>query len=352
MVLPRSLVVAGLLTGSLAGSGRPAVAPATRWVLAYAGSHKGGLGTSYSVDDFVRLIAAVDSTGRPVAWLSTGMVFLQLYAPSGRTFTTWIGGTPATGADWQEYADSLMKPSGALARLDSAVRLVETAAGPLSGAFPVALMVPYPEPRVDSLSLGGTVFDFHASAGRVAAAAAYVRAGKAEFASARYRRLRLDGFYWLSESVLPADTATVTGVAKVIHSERLRFLWIPYYHGAGMESWRQLGFDEAWLQPNFFFNLQVPPPRLDSAATRAIELGLGIEVEFNSKIYSLPAYFDRLSPYLDMLEAHPALRSHSIALYEGQGALINLSRSSDSRDRALYARLIRALSPSDSSTLQ
>jgi hypothetical protein len=323
----------------------------TRWVLAYPGSTKGGIGTCYTVDDFIRLIAAVDSTGRPVRWLSTGMVFLSLYAPSGRVFTTWIGGTPATGADWQEYLDSLTGPAGILTRLDSAVQTVEGAVGPLQGAFPVSLMIPYPEPREDSLRFRSAPYHLREATGRVEAAAAYVRAGKGQFNSARYRRLRLDGFYWLLETVNPGDTATVAGVSRAIHAEGLRFLWVPYYTAAGQELWRQLGFDEAWLQPNYFFHPEISSLRLDSAATRAVALGLGIELEFNASVYRIPAYFDRLGPYLAMLEAHPELRRRSTAMYEGQGALIRLSRSTELRDRAIYARLIRALSPGDSSTL-
>lgn len=325
----------------------PTIQPG-RWVLAYAGSAKGGIGTTYTVDDFTRLVAAVDSSGRPLAWLSTGMVFLQLYAPSGRTFTTWIGGNPATGADWTEYLDSLFVPTGALARLDSAVGMLARVIPGSRGAFPVALMIPYPEPRSDTVRFTGITYDLHASAGRVAAVAAYVRDVQSRFGAARYAHLQLDGFYWLSETVRPADSATVVAVAGEIHRDGFRFLWIPYYFAAGLDHWRQLGFDEAWLQPNAFFNLQVSSLRPDSAAHRALALGLGVELEFNARLYTNPDYADRLAPYLEMLEQYPALRERSVAAYDGQGALIHLSRSAVPRDRALYARLVHVLTASDS----
>jgi len=314
-------------------------------VLAYPGNGKSALGVRYTVDDFVHLIAAVDSADRPVGWLSTGIIFLNLYARSGRTFTTWIGGTPAAGTDWQEYLDSLTTRPGILARLDSAVQLVEGTVRPLPGSFRVSVMVPYPEPRADSLRFRDVLYDLRTTPGRVGASAAYVRAATKQFAAAHYHHLRFDGFYWLNEAVPAVDTATVIGVARVVHDRRLRLLWIPYYHAPGLEEWRQLGFDEAWLQPNYFFNLPVSPLRLDSAATRAIGLGLGIELEFDSRLYSLPSFSGRLIPYLDILDAQPVLRSRSTAMYEGQGALIHLSQSTNARDRALYARLIQAASP-------
>jgi hypothetical protein len=318
-----------------------------RWVLAYPGSSKGGLGTIYTVDDFVHLIAVVDSSGRPTRWLSTGMIFLQLYAPSGRTFTTWIGGQAATGADWREYLDSLLAPTGAFTRLDSAVSMVARAVQPLGSAFAVALMIPYPEPRAGTLRFDGVTYDLRSTAGRVAAVAAYVQAVRADFASAQYSHLRLDGYYWLSESVGAPDTATVIAVARAIHRDGLRLLWVPYYFAAGLADWRQLGFDEAWLQPNWFFNRQISPLRVDSAAHRALALGLGVELEFNAKIYSDSDYYDRFGPYLAMLERNPRLRERSVALYEGHGALIHLSRSDLPRDRAIYARLVQVLTQSD-----
>lgn len=349
MVRPRHIF--GLVTGVVLFAPANLVAsaqiPPTRWILAYPGSLKGGLGTTYSVDDFVRLLAAVDSNGRPSAWLSTGVIFLHLYAASGRTFTTWIGGSPARGSDWEQYVDSLMAPTGILERLDSAVHVVEDVVSPLSTAYPVAIMIPYPEPTVDTLRFLGFLYSLRTDPGRTAAVGAYAREVRSRFAQAGFRHLRLDAYYWLSENVRPPDTAVVIGVASVIHRKRLRFFWVPYYFALGQDRWRHWGFDEAWLQPNYFFSLQVPQVRLDTAARRAIALGLGVEVEFNSKIYSDSAYYNRFDPYLTLLATSPFLQRRSIVVYEGQGALIHLSRSPLRRDRAIYARLVQALTLSD-----
>jgi hypothetical protein len=319
----------------------------TRWILAYPGTPKGGIGTSYTVDDFVRLLGVVDSSGRVKSWLCTGVIFLQLYAPSGRTFTTWGGGTAATGTDWAEYLDSLAGPRGALNRLDSAVSVVEAAAGDLGTKLPVSLMVPYPEPTVDSVNFWGATYSTTTPEGRAASVASYVRAATVLFARAGFRHLRLDGFYWLAENVAPRDTATVIRFAAEVHRAHLRLLWIPYYFALGQDQWRHLGFDEAWLQPNYFFHVDVAPGRLDSAASRAQQEHLGVEVEFNSEMFSDSQYARRLDPYLDMLMAYPALRQRSIAIYDGQGALVRLSQATTPEDRALYARFVRVLTARD-----
>lgn len=320
--------------------------PPVRWILAYPGSAKGGMGTTYSVDDFVRLLGAVDSTGRVSSWLCTGVIFLQLYAASGRTFTTWIGGTPATGADWTEYLDSIVGSGGAIARLDSTVRLIEPTAGALGGKLPVAIMIPYPEPKADSVRFADSTYALATAAGRAEAAGAFVDVAARRFAGAGFRHIRLDGFYWLSESISPPDHDVVVAVSRRVHRDRLRFLWIPFYGAPGQAQWRDLGFDEAWLQPNYFFRLTVAADRVDSAAMRARAQGLGIEVEFNSRLLTDSAYRDRLDPYLRLLE-DPSIARQSVALYDGQGALIRLSRSTDPRDRTTYARLVRALARHD-----
>lgn len=313
----------------------------TRWVLVYAGSAKGGH-PAYSVTDFRQLLISSDSasSGR---WVCTGTIFVHLYAASGRAFTTWIGGAPADGSDWTTYLDSLFASNGALARLDSAVAISETMAGEIRGKFPFSLMIPYPDPKSDSLLFAGRRYDLKTDAGRVGAVEAYARTARERASKAALPHLRFDGFYWLMENAPPQDTVVVKQVAQLVHAAGLRLLWIPYFTSRNQELWRNLGFDEAWLQPNYFFNRDVPATRLDSAAARAARMGMGLEIEFDGRLLSDARYSDRLDPYLATLGQHADLRSRSTVLYEGGGALLALSRSQDPALRARYANLVRAL---------
>jgi Domain of unknown function (DUF4855) len=70
---------------------------------------------------------------------------------------------------------------------------------------------------------------------------------------------------------------------------------------------------------------------------------MGLEVEFDGRMFSDSRFADRLAPYLATLERAPDLRARSIAIYEGAGALVRLSRSNDLRYRALYRRLVAVL---------
>ena len=319
------------------GQARPA-----RWVLVYAGS-RGASRPPYTSDELTRLVAVVDTAGRPTRWLCTGAIFAHLYAASGRMFTTWGGGAPANGEDWSVYLDSLFAPGAAFSRLDSAIGVVETTVGPLVGAFPAAIMIPYPDRSIGLLRFNGVEFDLKTDVGRAAAASAYITEALRRSSRTALRRVRFDGFYWLNETIPPGDTALVTRVARAVHAAGRRLLWIPYYTAQGTEGWRTLGIDEAWLQPNYFFHREVATVRLDSAADRAVRLGMGLELEFDGRLYADPRFGDRLEPYLAALATHPDLQDRSIAVYEGGGALIRLSASHAAADRERYRRLAEAL---------
>jgi uncharacterized protein DUF4855 len=293
----------------------------------------------YTISQFERLVTHVDSALQPQYWLFTGAILLHLYAPSGHVFTTWSGGVPATGADWSEYLDSLFVPGAALSRLASAVGLAGAALGALPEPFRVSIMIPYPDQGIGSLDFGGQVYDLGTAGGRGDAAAAYIHEVVRRFAAAGFAQLRLDGFYWLLEEAPEPDVEVITRVAGDVHAEGLRFLWIPYYAARRGNAWAELGFDAAWLQPNYFFDLALPETRLDSAAARAEQNGMGLEVEFDRRIWADSMFCDRLQPYLTTLANQPRLRAREIAVFDGGNALLHLSFGRRLEDRALYRAL-------------
>jgi len=316
--------------------------PPSAWILYYAGNPYQGR-SAYTVQDCVRLVAVVDTSGRPTGWLSNGGLFLQILATSGRGLFPRAGSGPAVGADWAQYIDSLLAPGGALARLDSAVSLVQQQVGPLGKPYDVVLMIPYPDQAAGSFNFQGMNYDMHVAARRGDLALAYTRLVQSRFRSAHYHHLALLGFYWFREDIQPADSAVVVAAAAGIHADKLRLFWIPYFRAASRDSWKQFGFDAAWLQPNYFFHREVAAVRMDSAVTEASTNGLGLEIEFDKRLLQSPLFRDRLEPYLSALETNPALVSRGLAVYEGAGALIELSRGKEMWQRALYARFVAVM---------
>ena len=316
--------------------------PPQRLVLAYAGGPKR---PAYTTDDFVHLISVVDTGGRPTGWLFDAVLFTEFQAASGRYYMPWVKGTPSMGEDWAVYLDSLFAPQGPLTRLDSAAGAVAAAAGTPLRRIGIAVMIPYPDPHGDTLRFGGKAFSMRSDSARAGAAGAYIDEVERRFAEHRTAHVALVAFYWLNEGITPADTGLVPRVARSVHARGAAFLWIPSYKAAGADRWRALGFDEAWLQPNYFFHPDVAMTRFDSALAAARATSMGLEIEFDRRMFNSWLFVDRLEPYLGALESAVDLRSKPIAVYEGAGALIQLSHAKDPWHRALYERFVRVLRP-------
>jgi hypothetical protein len=298
----------------------------------------------YSSGDFVHLISVVDTAGRPEAWLFDGVMLVIIRSPTGHNFATWLGPPYATGSDWSTYLDTLFAAEGPLARLDSAVALVSRAVGKPARPFAVSLVALYPEPRSGQLEFLGRSYNTVTTDGSAGAVAAYLQFAAARFRRAKLSQLQLDSFYWLHESIWGNEARVVAAVSSTVHGMGKRFLWVPFYVASGVEAWKTFGFDEAWLQPNYFFHPNLSVGRMDSAVTRATGLGMGLEIEFDGRLFTqAPDFGDRLKPYLDALERSPELRVRGVVVYEGSGALPRLSRARDRSHRELYCRLVTVL---------
>jgi len=333
------LAAAATVTGLLAVAGWVRPVPPVHWILAYAGWPKQGRSV-YTVDDFVRELAVVDTTGKPVGWLSTGVLLTQISATSGRGFYPGFGTGPADGTDWQQYVDSILGPGGAVARLDSAVAYVSSQVSWSPGPIPVALVIPYPDTGNRTVTFDGHDYSMAAMGpGREELVKAYLTRARQLFAAGKYAHLRFDAFYWLRENCYAFDTMLVKDVAKAVHEQGSRFLWIPYFRSYNFQHWKGLGFDEAWLQPNFFFHTEIPAVRVDSATAMAKANRMGMEIELDRRLITNPQFANRLDPYLDAFSKDKELNSRTIAMYDGAGAIIDMSKSKDPRVHAAYQRL-------------
>ena len=326
-----------LAAGGWAGHSPVHGAPSpTRWVLVYTGGPKR---PAYTVDDLLRLIAVVDTDGRPVSPLCNGVIFTEFIAVSGRFYMPAPNQQPSQGADWELYLDSLTSRTGALTRLDAA-------AAKLGAKISFVAMVPYPDSTEKSFSFRGKSYDLSDHVQRVAVVKSYLDDLAGKVRALQLANLSFHGFYWLNEGIKAPDSSLVTQATSAAHAMNLHFLWIPSYRAAGWAEWRAFGFDEAWLQPNFFFHPNVQESRIDSTVALARSAGMGMELEFDRRLFGADtAFHERLGPYLAAFEHAADLRGRSIAIYEGAGALIQLSRATDAVHRALYGRLVKVLRP-------
>ena len=336
--IARTVAFLGLV--SLHGAGPVAQIGPDRWILIYKG---GWPRPAYSVGDLVHLVSVVDTGGKPRSWLCTGALLLELRATSGRNYYPLPDGPPADGDDWTKYLDSVFARTGPLVHLDSAVALVDAAVGTPGRRFAIAIMIPYPHSRSDSLRFNGQSYLLSSDLGRAAAVSAYVHEVERRFNELKPQHLLFQAFYWLNEGVTSLDSGVVRKVGAEVHRLSAQFLWIPAFGATGAAQWRVLGFDQAWLQPNYFFHPDVPATRLDTAVARARAAGMGLEIEFDRRMFTSWQFRDRLEPYLAVLEDARDLRAGPLAIYDGAGALYVLAGSKDGWHRALYERLVAVL---------
>ena len=286
------------------------------WLLSYDGTYQ----RSAAVEDFY--VHAF--SGAPGAECGTGLfsgvIFLGVQsAQAGRWFAPWANrDTPtrdATLEDWFAYIDTLVAADGPFARLDRATAKVR------GRTIDIAVMVPALLREANGVTRISTRrIDVGTDSGR-AVYTAYLDSLNAKFKRGRFAHLRLRAAYWLRESAWGNEALIARQVAGVVHARGLQFFWIPYFGAGGLADWRSLGFDAAWLQPNYFLRPELPRTRLDSAVAIAKTHGMGLEIEMDGRVFSEAASIARLTDYVDAVAKD---RTLSVALYDGGGTLVKL----------------------------
>lgn len=310
--LRRAPVIAALL--SIVGcTHHPAGA---RWLLSYDGSYQ----RSVAQEGFYARTLMGPDGDRCNHGLFTGVLFLGLReAAGGRWFAGWMNSVRANDAtldDWFAYLDMLTAQPGPLSRLDADAARVG------AERISVAVMIPAIARGRRDLPSGTASVQVATADDRRRVYAQYVDSLRLKFARRVYGHLRLDAVYWLDEAVWGGDEPL--GASEAAHERGLGVLWIPYYGAGGATRWRELGFDAAWQQPNYFFDGRLPRTRLDSAVARARGAGMGLELELDRRVLTDTAAQRRLS---ESIAAIGASNTKDLAVYDGAGTLYEIFTS-------------------------
>ncbi len=235
-----------------------------------------------SAADFLPMVIKTSPEGRPESpFLFDAFLFLLKKV---NNIATENGATRM--ADWEQALAIWFAPGRDLAELDRAIELAVTTGGE-TPPRKVILMIPWMDPALadfGDVDGDGRSENLKLPADRAKVAAWFVRTARERLAAAKYRHLVLHGFYWMHESIAE-DPAMIKVVADEVKSGGFKFFWIPYFNAAGLERWRDCGFDAAFLQSNYAFTSPVDGGgtlrnRLDITAERAKKIGMGFEVEF------------------------------------------------------------------------
>lgn len=308
-------------------------------VLIYdGGAHR----KTWDKERFKPYVYAPNPNGGKADWVFDGFLFLEIFDDQRVGFASGYRSTPARKEDWIKLIDDYLTPGRSLTALNACIEEAKKECGKLKKKHKIVLSLPEPIPNQTNWGeLDGKVLDFSNDADRIAACKWYMDYLIQRFKKAKLNNLELTGFYWLAEEATHTRSF-VKQVSGYIHDKKYLFYWIPYFKSDGYNTWRELGFDQAYLQPNHFFKADIPDSRIDDACAIAREYGMSMEMEFDERVIEKKGWGSRLHAYIDGFTRNNVFNETDVAYYVGSDGMNDLWKGSD-EDRKLYYKLVNVI---------
>lgn len=276
-------------------------------------------------------------------WLFDGFLFLEFADGKGYNYAYGYAKKQARRIEWEWLLNRLFEKGKALDALDQCIENEKKNIGKPPFKHKVVLGVAIPLPKQKDWGIiDGDSLDFNLQSDQIKAAKWYIDQLMARFKKAKYKNLELSGFYWVDEDIATCKDLPKY-VSQYIHLQKKEFVWIPYWKAKGYDQWKELGFDIAYQQPNHFFTKTIPDSRLDEACELALDTGMAMEFECDSKaLYdSEDSSYNRMLAYIKAFEEYGVFETSAIAYYTGSKGLIDLYNSTSSEDKKIMDRLAR-----------
>lgn len=194
--------------------------------------------------------------------------------------------------------------------------------------------------------------------------------------AAGFKHLEYDGIYWTGESFTGSDKNMISQINEYYKAKGLNSYWIPYLtrtksDGTGdlkptqsADSWKEVGVDQAYVQPNYYFNAAVQHKYLEQTVDYAYNHNVGLEVEFEGYNYTWnpqthvrtrvtpancglyghsPAFYQRFVDYIDYFEEMGVFDFMPIAYYCGYQGVYDFEKSGNPKDKEIMDRLATIL---------
>ncbi|MBC9932149.1 DUF4855 domain-containing protein [Chitinophaga qingshengii] len=316
-----------------------AVKPLPSWYISdLALIYQGGVHRlPWTKDQLKPYIYRTTSTG--IDWLFDGFLFIEFTDGQGHEYAEGYDPLPAGKAEWQWLLDRNFESGKALHALDDVLdSLAQLNIKPVRKRK-VVLTLPEPIQKLSNWGeLNGKILNFADSADRVAACKWYVDTALAMWQAANFKHIELQGFYWVAEQNTGA-AQILPVIANNLHAKQQRFYWIPYYGAAGAGNWKAMGFDIAYQQPNYFFDLASPYSILTGAINFAKSNKMALEMEFDGRLLTEAGYRQKYTDYINEFDKSGAWKNLPVAYYEGGGGWLQMSQSTDTTIVSLVKRL-------------
>lgn len=296
----------------------------------------------WTPDQFVPYVTHQFANGTK-DWLFDGFLFLEFADGKGHNYAYGYAKKQARKIEWEWLLDRLFEKGKALDALNQCIENEKKNIGKPSFKHQVILGIAIPLPKQkDWGSIDGNPLDFNQQSDQIKAAQWYIDQLMTRFKKAKYKNLELAGFYWVDEDIATCKDLPKY-VSQYIRSKKKEFVWIPYWKAKGYEQWKDLGFDIAYQQPNHFFTKDIPDSRLDEACELALNNGMAMEFECDSKaLYDCEdSSYDRMLAYIEAFEKHKVFETSAIAYYTGSKGFIDMYNSTSPEDKKIMDRLAR-----------
>ena len=275
-------------------------------------------------------------------WLFDGYLFLEIFTQTNEiSYSFVVDRNPANKLEWQRL---LTRSFNSDTGPDALNQLLDNLSE--EGHVPpyrrkVVISIPNPVYGDENWgSLDNKKLDFNNLEDRMTAATWYVEQVLEIWEKENYEHLQLAGFYWVSESVRSdSDAEVLQAMSSYLDEKDYDFYTIPFYRSQRAEDWKELGFDIAYQQPNYFFDLDTPYSTLTGALDFAREHEMTLEMEFDGRLISQEAYMKRFYDYLNEFEKEGVWDDKPVAYYEGGGAWLQMSQSQDPEVKKAYDAL-------------
>ena len=301
----------------------------------YGGSHRK---TEWNKEQCMKNVAYLDEKGK-YHWMFDGFLLLEFKNGEGRSFASYYEPLAARKQEWIKLCDRFFQQNVALHAIDDCIEEVSKKIGKPKHKRKVVLTLPEPVPnQKDWGELNGKSMDFSQDKDRIEACNWFIDYAIRRFKDEKYKHLELDGFYWVAEEATHSRTI-LHAIGDYMRKKKMKFNWIPYWGSDGHGEWKDLKFDVAYQQPNYFFYEQKPDENhLPNVCKFAFERGMFLEVEFDERALKKSADYraDRLYDYMEAFRKAGAIEKIPFAYYIGDCMVYDLATSKHKEDNDLY----------------
>ncbi|MDD4660936.1 MAG: DUF4855 domain-containing protein [Massilibacteroides sp.] len=275
-------------------------------------------------------------------WFFDSFLFLEFTDNWQIAFGYNYGTRNAKKSDWEWLLNRIFEEGRSLDALNSCIEHYKKIIGEPQFKHKIVLGIVSPiTDQTDWGNLDGKALNFSDREDQIKAAKWYIDQLIKRFNEKEYQNLELIGFYWLEESTVKCGDLPKY-ISKYIHQLNKRFYWIPYWNAQGYNLWKKLGFDTAFLQPNYFFNKEITDDRLDQACNTANKFNMALEMEFDSRVLyeNDDSYYSRLESYINAFEDNGVFEKSAIAYYSGTKGILDMYRSNTVENTLILDRIV------------